>query len=114
MSVAITTNDTRTIYATDVVGQHQAQNISTALCALSQLSDVLFINEEHIERGLLQISANTGLFARISVVQQHPLIVVDVAHNPAGIVALQDTLQNCGYAHTQWNVVFGAMADKMC
>lgn len=112
MSIAITHNDTRTIFATDVVGTHQAQNICTALCALAQLNDVLFINEDHIERGLLHITKNSGLQARISLLQTHPPLVIDVAHNPAGIIALVETLQNCGYNSVHWNIVFAAMADK--
>jgi dihydrofolate synthase/folylpolyglutamate synthase len=38
--------------------------------------------------------------------------VLDVSHNPAGLQALRETLNDAGYAEASWHVVFGAMQDK--
>jgi dihydrofolate synthase / folylpolyglutamate synthase len=111
MSVAVTHIDHRVVYATNLAGHHQAHNICNALCTLDVLSNTLFVDEAHIERGLIHVTRNTGLIGRIHVVRDSPTTILDVAHNPDGIAALFTTLGLCGYQH-RWNVVFGAMEDK--
>ncbi len=102
-------------------GDHQARNVLTAFAVLEQLQKRFPTSNEAVQRGLTNLKRNSGLAARIELLQapskqassaSAPPVVLDVAHNPAGMQALVQTLAQCGYAKTRWNVVFGAMEDK--
>lgn len=71
-------------------GEHQCQNgaLATAIAILLRQNS-FDITESAIRQGLA--SARCPL--RIEVLSEQPLIIVDVAHNPASIKALCETLQ---------------------
>lgn len=76
---------TRQLY-TDLTGSYQQYNIATVCAA----TDVLIaqgwkINEATISTALSRVTALTGLRGRWDIWQTAPLIVADVAHNPAGL-----------------------------
>lgn len=112
MTVSAIDQTFRSYYTTDLCGPHQASNIATVLATLPILQDVYFIDEDNIRTGLRNVRASTGLAGRIELVRADPPVVLDVAHNPAGIEAMADTLRACGYGSEMWHVVFGVMADK--
>ncbi|MCX8051544.1 MAG: bifunctional folylpolyglutamate synthase/dihydrofolate synthase [Chlorobi bacterium] len=95
-------------------GEHQIRNVVIALLALQQYwknhSEVHF-DPAIVERGLRKLVINSGLRARIEVVRHDPLLVFDVAHNPAGCRALVQVIGKYPFP-PQWNVVFGVMQDK--
>ncbi|TAE27295.1 MAG: bifunctional folylpolyglutamate synthase/dihydrofolate synthase [Candidatus Kapaibacterium sp.] len=106
-------------------GSHQARNVLTAFAIIHQVRKRLpqgknrreeLVAEEVIERGLRNITQNSGLRGRIELLRAAsdatPPIVLDVAHNPAGVQMLVETLRACGYADTRWHLIFGAMQDK--
>lgn len=94
-------------------GEHQIRNIGIALAALSRYwADSPPPEAEEIIRcGITNVLRNTGIRARIEVVRRDPLLVLDVAHNPAGCHALAEVLSNPPFT-PGWNVVFGVMRDK--
>jgi dihydrofolate synthase/folylpolyglutamate synthase len=96
----------------NVAGLHQTHNILATLAALDTLSNQFPTTEYDIRRGCEQLQELSGLSARIQLLRANPPLVIDVGHNPAGLRKLVETLALCGYADTQWNVVFGVMADK--
>lgn len=112
MTVSAIDQTFRSYYTTDLCGAHQAGNIATVLATLPILQDVYFIDADNIRTGLRNVRASTGLVGRIELLRADPPVVLDVAHNPAGIEALADTLRACGYADESWQVVFGVMSDK--
>ena len=67
-------------------------------------------NDIVIQKGLNNISKNTGFFGRIQVISEHPKIIYDVSHNIEGISASLKTIieTNTGRLH----VIFGTSADK--
>jgi dihydrofolate synthase/folylpolyglutamate synthase len=101
---------------TDVVlplaGEHQRRNLAVALAVRDLLSETFPITEAALEIGLRNVRQWGGLRARLELLRQQPPLIVDGAHNPGGIAALLRTLQEHGYAHTRWQLVFGVMADK--
>ena len=95
-----------------LTGEHQAMNSSLALNAIETVirqSDFK-MSEQSIRKGLGNIQKYSGLQARLSIVQQNPLILADVAHNPEAIRTLCNSLRQLHL----WKVhiVFGLMQDK--
>jgi dihydrofolate synthase/folylpolyglutamate synthase len=100
----------------NLCGTHQARNVLTAFALVQQLQKRFPVSIDTLQRGLTRVKENSGLRGRIEVLRPPtadiPPIVLDVAHNPAGIQMLVETLRSCGYGEAAWNVVFGAMQDK--
>ncbi len=94
-------------------GEHQVRNIGIALAALSRYwaDSPPSEAEEIIRRGVAKVQRNSGIRARIEIVRRDPLLVLDVAHNPAGCRALVEVLSQPPFP-SGWNVVFGVMRDK--
>lgn len=88
-------------------GKHQARNAAAALVAVESMMGGKSLLPEVLERGF--ISARSP--GRLEVVRTSPTVVVDAAHNPAGVAALRDGLEEA--FHFGYTVgVFSAMEDK--
>ena len=61
---------------------------------------------------MANIKQNTGFRCRLDFISNDPPLLIDVAHNPAAIQRLVETINDAGYADNSWNIVFGAMEDK--
>jgi len=83
-------------------GKFQVKNASLAVCAAENLG----CSEASIREGL----KSAGIPGRMEVVSEEPLVVVDVAHNPAGAKALVDSIGVFGGKKIV--CVFSAMRDK--
>ena len=91
-----------------LVGEHQAANAAVAVAALEALSSQgLSIPDAAITAGL----AGVCWPARMEVVAQSPMVVLDCAHNVASAEALVATLQASFTPQTQ-RLVFAASNDK--
>ena len=95
-----------------LTGEHQAMNTYLALNTIEAVirQRDFKISEQSIRKGLGNIQKYSGLQARLSIVQQNPLILADVAHNPEAIRTLCNSLRQLNL----WKVhiVFGLMQDK--
>lgn len=92
-------------------GSHQARNALVALGTLWELMDQgLHLRELDIRRGFARVVAMTGLRGRMTVVRRRPMIIMDVAHNPAAVARLTHCLRELGLKNL--TVVFGVMKDK--
>lgn len=95
----------------DLPGRFQLQNLSTALTSVAALrQEGMPIPDASVRRGLASIRQRIGLRGRWTVIRQHPTTVIDVAHNPAAIHALCDTIRRMRWKPTV--VVVGVAADK--
>ncbi len=112
MTVAVTFEDTRNYFTTDLCGAQQTENIATALAALPAIRQVYFVSDADVRSGLSSVKRTAGLVGRMDVLRTNPLTVVDVAHNPGGLTSVRNTLHAAGYTKAEFHVVFGAMADK--
>lgn len=91
-----------------LVGAHQLQNLAAALAVLEELQQQGWkISRTHIEQGLSQ----ARLPARLEAFGESPVVVLDGAHNPAGIAALRDALSRYLQGRTLVGIM-GAMQDK--
>ncbi|RBW71641.1 bifunctional folylpolyglutamate synthase/dihydrofolate synthase [Bacillus taeanensis] len=90
-------------------GEHQIKNASLALMTLDYLYFFygLVVELEHIKAGLKKAS----VYGRIEQISDHPLVVLDGAHNPAGMESLANTLKT-QYKGTNIHIVFAALNDK--
>jgi len=97
---------------TPLVGRHQLRNLALAIAAAEELSRARFpaITAATIETGIRE-TRWPGRFQVLSATADHPEIVFDVAHNPAGAWALRSTL-SAAYEDRPLVFVFGAMRDK--
>jgi len=86
-----------------LAGEHQVENALTATAILEMLE----VPIEAIERGIRQ----TRWPGRLERVAQAPEIVLDGAHNPAGVRALAAHIRRFYAGRPIW-IVFGALRDK--
>ncbi|MDX1651771.1 MAG: Mur ligase family protein [Brumimicrobium sp.] len=69
------------------------------------------IDEDSFERGIENLSKNTGLKGRFQYLSETPLIIADAAHNAEGILLLiQSILQN--FSDKNILVLYGASNEK--
>ncbi len=87
-------------------GAHQVQNAMMAVEILRQLAEKGFpVSEETIVRGI-----ETVFFpARQEVLSEHPLVLLDGAHNLSGAQSLEDTLRRLPQEKT---MIIGMLSDK--
>ncbi|WP_062297325.1 bifunctional folylpolyglutamate synthase/dihydrofolate synthase [Demequina maris] len=92
-------------------GAHQAHNALLALAAVELLlaagGEPVSLSGEAVEAGFAQVSSP----GRLEAVRTSPLILVDAAHNPHGIDAMVDALEESFAFETLVGVV-GVLADK--
>lgn len=94
-----------------LLGEFQRENFQTVLKSVDFLSKNGFrINEKSIEKGLKNLHQNSGLIGRLQIIQQQPLIILDVAHNADGVEKSLETVKrlNKGKLH----ILYGTSKDK--
>jgi folylpolyglutamate synthase/dihydropteroate synthase len=89
--------------ACPLAGEHQVENAATAAVALTRLG----VSDSAIEAGIAQASWP----GRLEHISEHPEIILDGAHNPAGARALAAYIDRF-YAHRTVRLIYGAMRDK--
>jgi len=111
VTVADKHTDDRRTYELDLTGIYQTKNIITVLQAIHQLQKQGWhITEEHINKGLAQTKRTTGLHGRWELIEQHPTVILDVAHNAEGMKQLVEQLELTTY--NQLHIIIGMVKDK--
>lgn len=100
-----------TKYEMDLPGIYQGKNLCTLLCA----ADILrrqgwSLEETRIKNAVARAGKITGLHGRWELVHQKPRVVLDVAHNEAGIKQVLLHLQHITYLRL--HIVMGMVKDK--
>ena len=99
-------------FSLDLNGLYQTNNLCTVLCAVNILTTLGFnINQETKKNALANVKKLTGLFGRWQVLQEQPLIVLDVAHNEGGVQQVMRQL-NTFYPNKKTHFVLGMAKDK--
>lgn len=98
-------------YILDLNGIYQQKNLRTVLTAVEELNTIGFsLERKKIKAALASVKKFTGLHGRWDVIQQEPMIALDVAHNEDGIKQLLYQISLCNYKHL--HIVFGIVKDK--
>lgn len=91
-------------YKTSLSGVHQVYNALTVIETVKAAG--ISVSQNHITEGI----ATATIPARLEVISQNPLVVLDGAHNQNGGTALADFLKK----HKNTVAIIGMMADKDC
>ncbi|HVQ00542.1 MAG TPA: cyanophycin synthetase, partial [Candidatus Thermoplasmatota archaeon] len=93
---------------TSLLGIHQGENITVSIAAVEQLQmHGVYLTDADIVKGI-EVASNPG---RMEIVGESPMILLDGAHNPAGMKMLVEALrQDFTYKHL--SLVFGVLKDK--
>jgi dihydrofolate synthase/folylpolyglutamate synthase len=96
----------------DLNGLYQAKNICTVLCAVDELKKQEYlIPESDLHYALENVKELTGMRGRWDIVQLHPTIILDVAHNTDGIRQVVLQLDN-NYPGARLHFILGFVKDK--
>ena len=96
------------IIETELYGIHQGENISLTINAIENLQlKGVYITDENIFFGI-QKTKNNG---RLEFISHNPDIILDGAHNPAGITTLYNTLKN-DFQYDKIVIILGILSDK--
>ncbi|NCT73246.1 MAG: bifunctional folylpolyglutamate synthase/dihydrofolate synthase [Chitinophagaceae bacterium] len=99
------------VYRLDLPGLYQTRNLLTVLEACAQLREKgWLITDNHIRTALQKVKKTTGLHGRWEMLQQHPRVIADVAHNEAGLLMLVEQLELTDYKNL--HIVLGMVKDK--
>ena len=94
-----------------LLGAYQRNNYKSVIKAIEYLNSLEYqISEKSIEKGLKNISKNTGFFGRLQVINQSPLTILDVSHNYEGIRATLESLKST--AKGKLHLIYGTSSDK--
>lgn len=96
-------------YTTDLLGDYQKHNVMTAVTTIQQLKEFK-VPEENIKNGLLNVVKNTNLKGRWQLLQEHPKVICDTAHNKEGLFYTLQQLKKENYK--QLHIVLGVVSDK--
>ena len=96
------------IVKTSMLGQHQGENITLAIAAIEQLQmGGVYLTDSEIQDGI-KAATHPG---RMEIISAEPLILLDGAHNPAGMSMLVTTLQE-DFSNHRLVIVLGVLKDK--
>lgn len=90
-----------------LIGDHQIENLKTALCVIEVLQENYSISLDNIKNGI-EKAVNP---ARFEVLCNNPVVILDGAHNPNGIEALKKAINR--YVTTNKIIcIMGMLSDK--
>ena len=96
------------IVKTHLIGLHQGKNIALSIAAIENLQmSGLYITDEGIKEGI----GNLIVHGRMELVGLNPAIILDGAHNIAGIEALSKTIKKDFDFH-KLILIIGILSDK--
>ncbi len=103
--------DDKKFYTLDLTGIYQLKNLLTVLEAVRTLNaNGWYLPHQQVERALKQVKKLTGLHGRWEIIQEHPDVVLDVAHNEDGIRQLLRQIELTD--HEELHIVIGMVKDK--
>lgn len=102
------TDKLRTEIKLQMVGEHQEKNASLAVMAMFLLQDMGFMLD--MQKSIQGISSSVAV-GRFETVHENPDIIVDSAHNPAGIRAFLSTVAE-NYPNQRKTLIFAGFRDK--
>lgn len=94
-----------------LIGENQIRNAEVAITALEYLQTKgVAITAHAVRQGFTHLQRLTGIRGRFETLRRHPLVILDVGHNPEAISAIAASLRALSYRRLI--LVFGVMKDK--
>ncbi|MFO8478886.1 Mur ligase family protein, partial [Staphylococcus aureus] len=93
----------------NMLGEHQKENASLAITALIELNEAGIIELDYNK--MIDGIESVNWIGRIEQVKEHPLMIVDGAHNNESVDALIDTIKQY-YGRDQIDILFSAIKGK--
>lgn len=92
---------------------YQIKNIKTSLQVIELLNvnKTISITRKDIADGIERTIENTNLMGRWQILSTNPLTICDTGHNPEGIQAVIDQINQTRFSHLHF--VFGMVNDKI-
>lgn len=111
LKVSVMHNNEQTTYLLDLTGMYQLKNLVTVLEGIKILRTREFlIPPDAVKTALANTKRLTGLKGRWDVIAEHPLTIVDVAHNYNGIKEVLSQLELLNFHHL--HLIIGMVKDK--
>lgn len=97
---------------TDLNGYYQKFNARLAVKVVELLkeSKQIEVSQESMEKGMLQVAVTTGLRGRYDILNLHPKIIADTAHNSAGMRVLIQQVN--AEPFKKLHIILGMVSDK--
>jgi dihydrofolate synthase/folylpolyglutamate synthase len=98
------------IYSTPLAGHYQLHNCALAIKTLNsclKISDGL-----SLERGIQNVSKNTGIQGRYEIINKSPRVILDSAHNADSVTNFVKEFAKERSNYSETVLLFGAMKDK--
>jgi dihydrofolate synthase/folylpolyglutamate synthase len=102
-------SDDQQEYTSDLLGDYQKSNTKTAVAAIKLLKGFT-ITGKNITDGLLHVVKNTNLKGRWQILQEHPKVICDTAHNAEGLKIVLHQLKK--EKTKKLHIVLGVVSDK--
>lgn len=93
----------------NMLGEHQKENASLAITALIELNEAGIIELDFNK--MIDGIESVNWIGRIEQVKEHPLMIIDGAHNNESVDALIDTIKQY-YGRDQIDILFSAIKGK--
>jgi dihydrofolate synthase/folylpolyglutamate synthase len=98
-------------FVCDLGARYQIENIITLLAATKELQRLGWkLSQEDIREGLGQVKKNTGIMGRWQILGHNPRSICDTAHNPDGIAAVMQQIDQI--PRKRLHMVWGMVSDK--
>ena len=95
----------------DLPAKYQAKNLKAVLVATQLLATMGWkFTANKVLKALLNVKKNNGLMGRWECIQDSPRVILDVAHNEHGVLALLEQLASLHYQRL--HIVTGMVKDK--
>ncbi len=93
---------------TSMLGQHQGENIALTIATVEQLQmRGMFLTDSDIQEGIGS-ATHPG---RMEIISEEPMMLLDGAHNPGGMMMLAKTLQD-DFSNHRLILILGVLKDK--
>lgn len=100
--------DEKEKYELSLLGKHQARNTALALRSVEELNDNYSVGKNNISEALKEVYWP----GRMQKLLDQPLVIVDVAHNPAAFKELLKNIYPDRNKFSKIHFVFSVLADK--
>ncbi|MGM0603496.1 MAG: bifunctional folylpolyglutamate synthase/dihydrofolate synthase [Bacillota bacterium] len=101
-------NSSRYRFELGLNGKYQARNAALAYTVVKRLKEILPVDQLSVEKGL----SSTYWPGRLEIICKNPPVLIDGAHNPAGMKSFIDFLEEHQYIFDGIDFVFSVLSDK--